>query len=80
MATGGSRHRFKFLTLHGERIVDVMDQTDLDGIESGGSNGLWTSKWAWPMRSVEDEVWCNDGSRSGGIGNELVEAIANGGK
>lgn len=57
LATGGSGHAFKFLPVLGEKIVDVLSETD--------PQSAWTEKWRYPERHQEDMVWCEDGSRSG---------------
>jgi len=86
LATGGSGHGFKFLPVLGERIVDVLDGTDISKNE-----GIWTKKWTWPGRGtvqptpsgrtdayvdMDGEIWCLDFSRAGEMGQNLVDALA----
>jgi len=74
LATGGSGHAFKFLPVLGEKVVDI-----LEGKVGGEGVDIWREKWAWPVRRRGDEVWCEDGSRSGVRGVSLGEALRGGG-
>lgn len=65
LATGGSGHAFKFLPVLGEKVVDVLTGADEDH--------AWIRKWAYPGRSREDQVCCQDGSRSGQKGLSLLK-------
>ncbi|KAI4092241.1 MAG: hypothetical protein LQ344_003599 [Seirophora lacunosa] len=67
LCTGGSGHGFKFLPVLGAKVVDVLR----------GQGGEWTEAWGWRER-VSEKEWRGDGSRGGGRGEVLGEAMREG--
>ncbi len=63
LATGGSGHGFKFLSVIGDAIVDCIEGRCLEEFRE---------KWAWPEEAVETVV-TEDGSRGGRPGLVLEE-------
>jgi len=70
LATGGSGHGFKFLSVIGDCIADCVE---------GRCPIEFEEKWKWPAKQVENVV-TEDGSRGGRPGLVLKEELKKGGK
>ncbi len=70
LATGGSGHAFKFLSVIGDCVVDCVEARC--PVE-------FAEKWKWPAEQVESVV-TEDGSRGGRPGLVLKEEFRKGGK
>ncbi|RDW66159.1 FAD dependent oxidoreductase-1 [Coleophoma cylindrospora] len=70
LATGGSGHGFKFLSVIGDAIVDCVDRR---------CRKEFVEKWAWP-KNVVAEVVTQDGSRGGPSGMILKREMQKGSK
>lgn len=74
LATGGSGHGYKFLPVIGEKIVDAVEGTVVQGWERA-----LREKWRWREERVENVV-TEDGTRGGRPGMVLDDELRKGSK